>query len=146
MKKDEVLKKLHDISELLTTIRPPLPLNQSTYLEGLPHSARDILVQLHVNGEINQRTLAKHVGCSPQAISKSVVKLEARGLIVKNNGTQKNEKNITLTKIGEEIAVQLQNIIKEYAEVVFKGFSTQDISTFNSFLEQLYDNISNQER
>jgi DNA-binding MarR family transcriptional regulator len=141
MEKDEALKKLHSISELLTTIKPPTSENQNIELRGLPHSARDILGQLYIQGKMNQRTLSKHIGCSPQAISKSVSILESKGLIIKKSGSQKNENNIILTQIGKETAAELKKIIEGYAEMVFNRFSDQDISIFSDFLKQIHDNI-----
>jgi DNA-binding MarR family transcriptional regulator len=141
MEKDEALKKLHTISELLTSIKPPTPENQNIELRGLPHSSRDILGQLYIQGEMNQRTLSKHIGCSPQAISKSVSILESKGLIIKKNGPQKNENNIILTQIGRETAAELKKIIEGYAKMVFNKFSDEDLSIFSDFLKQIHDNI-----
>ncbi|MFT5871238.1 MAG: DNA-binding MarR family transcriptional regulator [Clostridium sp.] len=145
MKKDEVLKRLHSISEILTTVKPPTSKNENIQLGGLPHSARDILVQLYAKGEMNQLTLSKHVGCSPQAISKSVSILERKGLIIKNSISRKNQNNIILTQVGKEAAVQLKKIIEEHAEMVFNGFCDEDISAFSVFLKQIYENMNNGE-
>jgi MarR family transcriptional regulator for hemolysin len=142
MKRNEVMKKLHNVSELLSTIKPTTPENENINLRGLPHSARNILVKLYEMVELNQRTLSKHVGCSPQAVSKSIKKLEHKGLIVKNSGSQKNENNIMLTQIGKETAEELGKIIDGFSEVAFDGFSDQDLSTFNDLLERIYNNIN----
>jgi DNA-binding MarR family transcriptional regulator len=141
MQRDEVLKRLHDISELLTTIKPPVTENENIHLKGLPHSSRDILGQLYINGEMNQRTLSKHIGCSPQAISKSVSKLAKNGLIIKKNGSQKNENKILLTQVGKETANELEKIIEQYADIIFDGFSDHDISIFDDLLERIYKNL-----
>ena len=144
MKKSEVMKRLHNVSELLTTIKPPTPENENIHLKGLPHSARVILGQLYKMVELNQRTLSKYVGYSPQAVSKSIKKLEHKGLIVKNNGPQKNENNITLTQIGKETAEKLGKIIDGFSELAFDGFSDQDLSIFNDFLERIYNNLNDE--
>ena len=145
MKKDEVLKRMHSISEILTTIKLPTSKNENIQLRGLAHSAREILVQLYTKGEMNQLTLSKHIGCSPQAISKSVSILERKGLIIKNSISQKNQNNISLTQVGKETAKELKKTIEAHAEVVFNGFCDEDISTFSFFLKQIYENINSGE-
>jgi DNA-binding MarR family transcriptional regulator len=145
MKKEEVLKTLHSISEILTTMKPPTSEKENIQLRGLPHSGRDILVQVYTKGEMNQLTLSKHIGCSPQAISKSVSILERKGLIIKNSISRKNQNNISLTQVGKETAKELKKIIKEHAKVVFNGLSDEDISTFSVFLKQIHENMNSGE-
>lgn len=104
---------------------------------NLPHSGRKILVVLQEKGEINQRTLAHEVGVSPQAASESIKKLELSGCVKKVNGIQKNEKLISLTELGEEMAHLLHLVIVLHAKQLFHKFSSDEVGQLGTLLDKL---------
>ena len=134
------LKKMHDISELLVNVKPPDHIENDN-LKGLPHSAREILASLFEKGEMNQRTLSKFVGVSPQAISKTIRTLCKKELVIKKNGVQKNENFISLTSEGKKTAEILCEIIKSKSEDYFLGFSDAEVKIFGEMLNRIEKNI-----
>ncbi|MFA9422205.1 MAG: MarR family winged helix-turn-helix transcriptional regulator [Sedimentibacter sp.] len=143
MKKVNVMKKLLDISELTKEIKTPRQDNEEISMKGLNHSARDIIGVLSRQGSMNQRSLSKFVGCSPQAISKAITKLEGKKLIIKESGSQKNENNIFLTELGEKTDVELKKIIENHSEIIFGSFSEDELILFMDMLNRIERNIRN---
>lgn len=139
MKKDILLIKLNDVSELLLS-KKYRPSGKEHAEAKLPHSARKIIGILHMEGKLNQLTLAKRVNVSAQAISKSIKVLEDEKLIVKEYGNQKNENLIRLTEKGLFLAEDLKKHIKEHQEKIFKNFSDEDIDNLNLLLDKIIEN------
>lgn len=111
----------------------------------LPHSGRKMLAVLHQEGGMNQRNLAQKLGISPQAVSETVKKLETQGCITKVSGNQKNENLISLTPLGEELALLLFEIISHHAQEVFEGFTSEEVALLGKLLDKLLERQSEQE-
>ncbi len=106
-------------------------------IETLSNSGRNVLCSLKNNGSTNQRTLAKQMDISAQAVSETVKKLEQGGYITKEGGVQNNENFIALTPRGEEVADVLDRRIKQHAEVVLKNLNEQELETLYALLVKL---------
>lgn len=146
MREIHVLSKILQLNEIFSqesklTFYPELEEHQAQFFAlqrmNLPHSGRKMLVVLQEKGESNQRTLAHEVGISPQAASESIKKLELSGCVKKENGTQKNEKLISLTDLGEEMANLLHLIIALHAKQLFHSFSLEEVGQLGSLLDKL---------
>lgn len=133
MEKRETLTKMHDVfNQLISEQNVPdayvhslLP--EHVELSSISHVARKMLDILSQAGmEMNQRTLAKHVGVSPQAISVHVKKMEARGFLTKTSGGQKNENLLVLTERGHQLGTALNGAVEHHAEHVLKGLSEEE--------------------
>lgn len=151
MKETHVLSKILQLTEILShesklTFSPELEEHQTQFFTlermNLPHSGRKMLVILQEKGEINQRTLAHEVGISPQAASESIKKLELSGCVRKVSGTQKNEKLISLTDLGEEMADLLHLVIVLHAKQVFHRFSSEEVGQLGSLLDKLLHELT----
>lgn len=146
MEKSLVLAKLFRFSELMSHDNPKQLLE---YAEdprfhllknmNLPHSGRKALAVLSQEGSVNQRTLAQALHISPQAVSETVKKLESHQLILKINGTQKNENLISLTESGKELSSLLKEIIENHANQVFQEFTDSEVETLGTLLEKLLE-------
>lgn len=111
----------------------------------LPPAAKDILCTLLKVSEVNQRTLAKKLHITAQAVSEVVRKLEEKGLILKTEGALNNENKITLTPEGHSVAIVLDERIKRHAERLFANFTEEELRTFEALIEKLDANQGDEE-
>ncbi|MFI3324956.1 MAG: MarR family transcriptional regulator [Clostridia bacterium] len=142
MEKHLVLIKFFGVSEQIRATRhnlsqqnnEELPLQQKY---KLPPSGCNMLVTLMENGSLNQRAIANIMNISSQAVSETIKKLETKELIVKENGTHNNEKIITLTETGANVAQKLDEGVKKHAKIIFENFSNEEIDTLYNLLDKL---------
>ena len=141
MSKREALEKLNDVLDQMVSERKGTNsyikerLQETVELTRLSHTARKMLDILAQHGEeMNQRTLAKRVGVTPQAISIQLKALEHRGLLVRVNGTQKNENLIALTEVGHKLGLVLNQAAADRAEYVLQDFTQEESAEFLALL------------
>lgn len=142
-KKAEILGKFHQLTE--KSMEKPFhqrqnsasPLVEQLHSLRLSHAARRSLVLLQQEGKQNQRTLAKSLDISPQAVSELVKKLLHHGCIIKEQGSQKNENLLSLSELGENYALHLKIAIEIHSEDFFKSFTEEDLQQFESLLDKL---------
>ncbi|MFI3206895.1 MAG: MarR family transcriptional regulator [Clostridia bacterium] len=103
----------------------------------LSHSHRNMVCLIGENKLINQRSIAKLMNISSQAVSETIKKLEQLDLIEKTIGTQNNENLIKLTEKGERRAALFSKHIKQHADEAFKNFTEDEKETFYNLLEKL---------
>lgn len=141
MGKQDTLTKIHDVLNQIkgeggvtdTYIREHL--HADLGVSSLAHTARKILdILAQHNTGMNQRTLAKCVGVSPQAISVQIKKLEQRGFLIKTSGTQKNENLITLTEVGYQVGIVLNQAVKHHADHALRDFNDEECARLMELL------------
>lgn len=147
MKKSDVLAKFLKVNELIRNQRDiaensngrsqKIDKNIDNNNVKLNHSSKSMLCVLLNNDGINQRNLAGLLSISPQAVSESIKKLESFELIIKENGSQKNENIIFLTDLGKDKAKLLRRKISAHANKVFKDFSDEELSLFFDLLNKI---------
>jgi MarR family transcriptional regulator for hemolysin len=89
-------KLLHQLFQTVRIISKGL--NKSLEPYGLYSSEWSIITTLKETGSMTQGALANYLNIEPPAVSRSVAKLERKGLIIRNTGTDKREKSVFLTK------------------------------------------------
>ncbi|VBB05784.1 Hypothetical protein LUCI_0995 [Lucifera butyrica] len=72
--------------------------NQELAEYGLYSSEWSIIVALKETGPLPQIALANYLNVEPAAISKTVIKLEEKGLVERKSGNDKREKKVFLTE------------------------------------------------
>lgn len=87
--------------------------------------------------KLNQRSIAKLLGLSAQAVSEIIKKLEGVGYVDKVYGVQNNENIIVLTQSGKERAIEMDAGIKKHAQSLFENFSDEEVVQFMEYLERL---------
>lgn len=137
MERDVVLAKLFKVNEALRTQIKYKEKNSSQKEIRINHTSKEILRSLLNNNNINQRNLAGLLDVSPQAISESIKKLESLDLVIKVNGNQKNENLISLTEVGEQRAIKLNDKINKHSNEVLKYFTDEELTQFYNLLEKI---------
>lgn len=103
----------------------------------ISYFSESLMSLLLKEGRLNQRTIAKRLNISSQAVSEMVKKLELKEFIIKEQGDMNNENMISLTKKGEEKAEEVNENIRELSEKIFKLFSEEDVEKFYEMLEKI---------
>ncbi|MFI3200615.1 MAG: winged helix-turn-helix transcriptional regulator [Eubacteriales bacterium] len=140
MEKYKVLEKFFQVAEQIKKEKEKfggvieVELSKKTKLSA---SAKSILRLLLLEETVNQRTIAKTLHISSQAVSETIKKLELYGLVTKSSGTINNENFIMLTKLGEKMAIQLEERIKNHANEVFREFTKKEIEDLYVLLDKI---------
>ncbi len=95
------------------------------------------LCLLAEKGSLNQRTIAKSLNVTGQAVSDLVKKLEGREMIAKEAGEHNNENIITLTEKGKEKATEVSQKMETMATELFATFSQEELDILDRLLEKL---------
>ncbi len=106
-------------------------------VENFSPTSKNILVLLLSEGSMNQRTIAKSVDVSSQAVSETMKKLLENGNITKSLGAVNNENIISLTEKGKERAKTLKERIEKHANFVFEDFDEKDLETLFVLLDKM---------
>lgn len=144
MEKDIVLAKFFQLTDKMKSHREAQRKLEDFSPENhlfikIPHSGKNLLRVLLKNGSLNQRSIAKLMEISSQAVSESVKKLEQNELIIKTCGQQNNENIIELTEKGREIAIKLDKGIKKHAESLFAKLTEEETEQFYQILKKLLE-------
>lgn len=133
MSKQQTLSKIHDLLNQLRKddhmiedhTRSILP--EESGMPRLSHAAKKILDTLAQHeGTMNQRTLSKCVGVSPQATSVQVRRLERYGYLERTDGTQKNENFVGVTELGRQVGLALNETMRFHAEHILCDLSPEE--------------------
>ncbi|MFI3227173.1 MAG: MarR family transcriptional regulator [Clostridia bacterium] len=103
----------------------------------LPPSAKNTLMVLLEEKNLNQRTLAKRMNITAQGVSDVIKKLEEKELILRHRGEVYNENIIELTEKGEQTAKILDERTKIHSESLFENFTEDDLAKFDELLGKL---------
>lgn len=139
MEKYQILVKIFEVNESLKK----RPIESKEYqvekdkVGRLPESAKSILCFLLQKDSINQRTIAKSLNISAQAVSEAMKKLEEKGYIIKINGEINNENLIMLTEPGKTLAMKFDYHIKLQAEDALAQFTIEEIEELYRLMEKI---------
>ncbi len=144
MQRHHVLIKFYDVAQKIKeskfNARYDFENEETTQLLRqlkLPHSAKKLLTMLHEHQVLNQRTIAKKMNISSQAVSELIKKLSQKELIIKKHGMQKNENLISLTPLGEQVAVKLNDLIVNHANTALKELDDRDVEKLYELLNKI---------
>lgn len=117
---------------------------------GLGFPEQLVIMHLAAYGSSNQETIAASLDIDRGAITKTVGKLEAKGLVVREvNSANRREKIITLTDQAQPIIEQMKVIYEDLQGILFKGFEEEEVETLTANLSKVASNLSeeiNQEK
>ncbi len=89
---------------------------------------------------LNQRTIAKKMNISAQAVSEIIKKLLEQDLIYREQGELNNENIITLTEQGKTLANRIDEKMNRLSEHMLKDFTEEELQTFRMLLQKMNDN------
>lgn len=133
MEKEVLLIKLLDTAG---GIRRELHAKEPPHHKTTP-ILQNVLCLLLKKGSMNQRTIAKNIGVSGQAISELMKKMQEENLIKRVSGEFNNENIISLTEEGIMSAKDAQIKIEQFGAKFFKNFTSDEICNLFFLLEKI---------
>ena len=101
-----------------------------------------ILFVLWMEDNITIHDLAFRTGLGKSTLTRMLDRMQASGLVVKRNSP--DDRRIILIGLGEEnvkLKASYQQVSLEMSDLFYRGFSSEEIGTFESHLERILKNL-----
>lgn len=132
---------MSDISIIVRKMRLSAEANLGEYGIGFPEQL--VIMYLSAHGASNQMAIAEEFEIDKGSIAKTVGKLEAKGLVSREeNPSNRREKLVELTPIADGIVSSLHSAQKELDDVLFAGLSQEEIETTCRALSVIAGNMT----
>ena len=118
---------MNDISILVRKMCVYAERNMADEKLGFPEQI--VLMYLHGQGPSTQDQMATYFELDKGAISKTLNKMEEKGLIVREtNAADKRQKIVTLTGAGRSILGRMTEVLTSWNEQVFAGVPHEEVA------------------
>ena len=102
----------------------------------------DLLLMIKDHDGITQNELAEMIGIKDSSMSVRLRKLEKLSYITRIvEESNLKKKRIYITTVGKSICGQCRRFVREYEELVLKGFSKKDKQQLENYLERIEKNV-----
>ena len=109
------------------------------YGVGFPEQI--ILMYLTEHGPVNQDSIARHYMIDKGAITKTVSKLEEKGLVQRHeNPDDKREKILSISEKGIGVISKMGANLEEWNKVIFEGITPQEIAITQKVVDMMAAN------
>lgn len=129
---------LHQIFQTVRIISKGL--NHHLESHGIYSSEWSIITTLTEKGFMTQGALASYLNIEPPAVSKTLVKLEKKGLIMRIPGTDKREKQVMLTDQANQQYLKWQEIVGQHRSALLTNLSPQQQQELTRSLQTIFEN------
>lgn len=134
---NETVKKL-----IRTNKRHKRVLEKKLNVTKVFRSQHQLLMFIVRHPNLSQIQLARMQGISTAAIAVSLKKLEQGGYVERAVDSKDNRYNqIHITEKGLEMARYSISVFEEIEQVMFRGFSQEDLQALGDLLDRIYDNL-----
>ena len=101
-----------------------------------------IIRQLGREGHLKQEELACKIAVDKGAVARSLARLEEQGLVQRQVSDQcRREKRVSLTSQGREMLAVVQQVMREWNDISYRGFSQEERALYEAFLTRITDNV-----
>jgi len=142
MEKSELL--LHQLFQTVRIISKCI--NKSLEPYGLYSSEWSIITTLKEKGPITQGDLASYLNIEPPAVSRSLVKLEKKALIIRLTGTDKREKKVFLSDEALNKYPQWLEVSGHHRQAILANLSIEKQSELTTLLKTIFQNAEQFQR
>ncbi len=133
-----VMQQMITTFSLMKRKPPKPPKHHHEKMHLYTHNMKRSIGILAEMGSMNQRSLSKQLQIKAQSVTAIVKKLEADGLIQKEEDpVNKSSTLLVLTKIGQQHADNFGNEIKDHSQSFFKDLSQEELKTLSTLLEKI---------
>jgi DNA-binding MarR family transcriptional regulator len=136
MENSELL--LHQLFQTVRIIAKGL--NKSLEPHGIYGSEWSIITTLNEKGSMTQGALASYLNIEPPAVSKSLVKLEQKGLIMRIPGADKREKKVTLSQEAVDQCLMWREIVGHHRNAILNDLSEEKQKELTMLLKTIFQN------
>lgn len=130
---------IHQLYQTTRAIAKNLNATLTEY--GIFGSEWTILKIIKEKGSMTQVALANYLNIEPAAISKSLAKLEKKGFIERQLGSDKREKNILLTALAVKQYVELNEIVSRHRKKILIHLPEEKQEEMIRLLKTMYLNM-----
>jgi len=142
----------HNIYRILANMLENIHLFRRLLLQKMIPCKKVHLMQLPILNYIiwkegcTQVEISKTLHVSPASIALSTKRLQKAGFLKKEVDPKNLRRNVlTITSKGREIANQCREVYKEIDAKMFEGFSEEDLSAFEKYIDKALYNLSGDE-
>lgn len=141
MEKSELL--LHQLFQTVRIISKGL--NKCLEPYGLYSSEWSIITTLKKTGPISQGVLANYLNIEPPAVSRSLVALEQKSLIIKTPGADKRKKNISLSPKALQQYPKWLEVAGNHRKTLLAHLDEEKQTELNMLLEIIFKNATTED-
>ena len=134
-KTDALIRQLYQTTRIITK-----ELNRLLGQYELYSAEWTVIASIKEKGVVSQIILAEHLNIEPSAISKSLVALEKKGLIKREEGSDKREKMVSLTPKALSLYPTWERIVKQHRKKILQGISDEKLNDLLLTCEVLFSN------
>lgn len=118
-------------------------MRQKTEALGMADGWRRMLFHLSHNDSLTQLELARRTHLSTPAVSVTLQKMEAEGLVTrKADPNDQRAIQVQLTEAGHEADRKVVNAIRETEREMLEGVTAEEIDAIRPTLEKMYYNLA----
>lgn len=133
---DRLIHQIHQTMRLFSKT-----LNQEIAQSGIYSSEWTVLNLIHHRRECAQANLSSYLGIEPAAISKTLVKMEEKGVITRVFRNEPRGKFIQLTEKGEALYNRLSDIVSSHRHHALQGLSAEDCRQLYAMMHRIQENL-----
>lgn len=130
----------HNVNQLARSFSKKL--NERISSLGLYTSQWGIALYLHKKKECTQVELCKYLGVEAPTITRTLVRMEEMGLVIRTEGKDKRERHIKLTEKAYEMFPKWQDAAESVELEAVNNISEEELETFNNVLKKMMMNLN----
>ncbi|KAA8447867.1 MarR family transcriptional regulator [Weissella paramesenteroides] len=140
---EDIMKKETIIKNILTIAHQPYVVF-STKIDTRNDKSIETLKILSTTENVTASYLSEKFDIKPSSVSQIVKKLEDSGMVTREkSGTDSRINYLKLTDKGRESLIESDATGQSLQDALFKDFTDDELTNFDSYLTRLIDNISN---
>ncbi|MEH7342872.1 MarR family transcriptional regulator [Bacillus sp. JJ1532] len=116
-------------------------LNEALTPLGLYTAQWTIIYLLKTNGPATQKELSHYLGVEAPTMTRTLARMEKSGWITKKTGTDKREKQITLTEVANGMYDTWLQTVRTCESQALKNISDQETTEMLSILKKMSVNL-----
>lgn len=110
--------------------------------EGIPDSFRPVIMYLHRNSGVSQKSIAEFLNVTTSAVNQVVKSMSSEGLLQKEpDPADKRSYKLYLTEQGKEVAIRLRQRLDRSDDAITAFVGAQREEELMQFLHELTDFI-----
>lgn len=106
-----------------------------------------VLHLLHTEGQQRQEDIALTFSVDKGGVARAVARLEELTLVRRQVSDRcRREKLVALTQAGQVMAGRIQQVMDQWDEISYRGFTEEERALFDSFLNRIAENAMEAKR
>ena len=130
----------HSVNQLARSFTKKL--NEKISPLGLYSSQWGIILYLHKKKQCTQIELCKYMGVEAPTITRTLVRMEEMGLVIRTEGQDKRERLIELTEKAYEMFPKWYEAASSIELEAINNISKEEIESFRNTLEKMMMNLN----